>query len=326
MKNVGVLIELDEKGVLKGTNFGMITAAREAGADALYAIISNGDIEKYKEQLQPYGVSKLITLSAEKDFAHSPDLQAKALIDALKHFDLQCLVGLSSVKGRDLLARAAAFLDAPLVLDCLGFDLTEKTALKSHFSGKTVATIRFTGDHFFCGIRPNAIEPKPAAAPSDAHVETFQSDATDPGILKIEKTISSEKDMVELTEANIIISGGRAMASPENFKILHECAALINAAVGASRAAVDAGYVPHSMQVGQTGKTVSPKVYIACGISGAIQHFAGMKTAKKIVAINWDKDAPIYNKCDYGLPGDLFEVIPALTKAIKEIKSRESES
>ncbi len=321
MKNVGILIELDEKGALKGTNFGMITAAREAGGEPLYAIISNGDAEKYREPLQSYGITKLMELSAKDgDFTQSPDLHAGALIDAMNHFDLPCLVGLSSVKGRDLLARVAALLDAPLVLDCLGFDLTERTALKSHFSGKTIATLGFKGDRFLCGIRPNAIEP--VVAPCDAEIVTYQAQATDPGLVKIEKTITTEKDMVELTEANIIISGGRAMSSEENFKILYECAGLINAAVGASRAAVDAGYAPHSMQVGQTGKTVSPKLYIACGISGAIQHFAGMKTAKKIVAINWDKDAPIYNKCDYGLPGDLFEVVPALTEAIKKTLSK----
>jgi electron transfer flavoprotein alpha subunit len=322
MKNVAVLIELDEKGVLKGTNFGVITAARQAGADALYAIISSADGEKYKDLLQAYGISKLITLSAKEDFSQSPDLQAGALVDAMQRFDLHCLVSLSSVKGRDLLARAAALSDAPLVLDCLGFHLSEKTALKSHFSGKTVATIGFKGDKFFCGIRPNAVEPIPAPASCAADIEAYQAEATDPGFLKIEKTLRSDKDIVELTEADIIISGGRAMAAQDNFKILYECAELINAAVGASRAAVDAGYAPHSMQVGQTGKTVSPKVYIACGISGAIQHFAGMKTAKKIVAVNWDKDAPIYNKCDYGVAGDLFEVVPALTEALKKTLSK----
>jgi electron transfer flavoprotein alpha subunit len=321
MKNVGVLIELDDKGTLKETNFGMITAAREAGGEALYAFISNGNAANYREPLQSYGVTKLIDLSVEDaDLSRSPDLQAGVLIDAMNHFHLPCLVGLSSVKGRDILARVAALLDAPLVLDCLGFNLIEKTALKSHFSGKTIATLRFTGDHFLCGIRPNAIEPVPA--PCDAEVETYQAQTTDPGLLKIEDTISTQKDMVELTEANIIISGGRAMASEENFKILFECAGLLHAAVGASRAAVDAGYAPHSMQVGQTGKTVSPRLYIACGISGAIQHFAGMKTAKKIITINWDKDAPIYNKCDYGLPGDLFEVVPALTEALKKTLSK----
>ena len=125
-------------------------------------------------------------------------------------------------------------------------------------------------------------------------------------------------DISHGTEANIIITGGRPIAAEDNYKILRKCAELVGAAVGASRAAVDAGYAPHSMQVGQTGKTVSPKLYIACGLSGSVQHFAGMKTSKVIVAINTDKDAPIFGKCDYGIIGNLFEVVPVLTEVLKE--------
>ncbi|RLB35723.1 MAG: electron transfer flavoprotein subunit alpha/FixB family protein [Deltaproteobacteria bacterium] len=321
MNNVGILIDLDEKRVIKETNFGVITAVREAGGDTIYGLLLDGDAEQCKEALQLYGVNKVIRILANSDnFLISPDFQAEALIDTMNHYDLSTLVGVASTRGRDLLARVAAISDLPLALDCLSFDLREKTITKSHFSGKTLAKIRYFGDRLVCGIRPNAVEAKKAAC--EAGVETYNTTAQDRGRLKIKEIKIADKDVIELTEADIIISGGRPMGSAENFKILYECAELLGAAVGASRAAVDAGYAPHSMQVGQTGKTVSPKLYIACGISGSVQHFAGMKTSKKIVAINWDKDAPIYSKCDYGLPGDLFEVVPALTKVLKKYKNQ----
>jgi electron transfer flavoprotein alpha subunit len=251
--------------------------------------------------------------------AFSPYLKAKALAGAMKNFKITALFGLSSATGRDVLARVAAFLDAPLALDCVGVNLAESTVIKSHFSGKTFATIKLTGDYFICGIRPNAIEPR--AEPCDAEVMTYQSSAKDTGRLGVREVKQGKAGIVDLTEADIIITGGRPMGSAENYKVLEACAYVLGAGVGASRAAVDAGYAPHAMQVGQTGKTVSPKLYIACGLSGSIQHFAGMKTSKVIVAVNTDKDAPIFNKSDYGIVGDLFEVVPVLTEVLKEEKN-----
>jgi electron transfer flavoprotein alpha subunit len=188
--------------------------------------------------------------------------------------------------------------------------------IKSHFSGKTIAKIKLEGDVFLCGIRPNAIEP--AAVGGEAAAEVFTASAGDNGRLKVMETRGATSGEIELTEASVIITGGRPIASAENFGILRACAKELGAAVGASRAAVDAGFAPHSMQVGQTGKTVSPKLYIGCGLSGSVQHFAGMKTSKIIVAINTDKDAPIFTKCDYGILGDLFDVVPALTEVLRE--------
>ncbi len=316
MSKVGVLIETGEDGV-KEANFGVITAARGARDAEIHAFFLDGSADVCKEALQSYGVRKVVALGAEGgDLSSSPDLQAAALVGAIEHFSLTALLGLSSAIGRDLLARVAALMDASLVQDCIGVDLDGQTVTKSHFSGKTVATIKLNANPLVCGLRANVIEAQ--SAPCEAEVIDYRAAVTGAGRVVVKEVKQSQSRAVDLTEANIIITGGRPIDSADNYKILRECAGLLGAAVGASRAAVDAGFAPHSMQVGQTGKTVSPKLYIGCGLSGSVQHFAGMKTSKIIVAINTDKDAPIFGKCDYGIIGDLFEVLPALTEVLKE--------
>jgi electron transfer flavoprotein alpha subunit len=316
MSNIGILIETGEDGV-KEANFGVITAARGAGSAEIYAFVLDGSAQGCKEALQSYGVGKVVALGAEGgDLSSSPDLQAAALVAAIKHFSLTAVLGLSSAIGRDLLARVAALMDAPLVQDCVGVDLDGRTVTKSHFSGKTVATVKLNASPFVCGLRANVIEAQ--SAPCEADIVDYKAAVQNPGKLVVKEVKQSQSGTVDLTEANIIITGGRPIDSADNYSILRECAELLGAAVGASRAAVDAGFAPHSMQVGQTGKTVSPKLYIGCGLSGSVQHFAGMKTSNIIVAVNTDKDAPIFGKCDYGIIGDLFEVVPVLTEVLRE--------
>jgi electron transfer flavoprotein alpha subunit len=316
MGKTGILLETDD-GEVKATNYGVITAARETGDNEVVGFTMDGSAEACKSAVQEFGVSSVVEVKAgEGDFKASPELQASALAEAMRHYDISALLGLSSTWGRDLMARVAASMDVPLALDCVGVAVRDQEVTKSHFSGKTIARIKLEGDVFLCGIRPNAIEP--AAAPKEATTEVFTASAGDSGRLKVLETKGAVLGEIELTEANVIVTGGRPIASAENFDILRACARELDAAVGASRAAVDAGFAPHSMQVGQTGKTVSPKLYIGCGLSGSVQHFAGMKTSKIIVAINTDKDAPIFTKCDYGILGDLFEVVPALTEVLKE--------
>jgi len=316
MSNIGVWIETSEQGV-KEANFGVLTAARRQEGAAVYAFLMDAEAGDCKDILQSYGAHKIVIISVEGgDPAAHPDLRASALAEAIKHFEISALLGLSSASGRDLLARTAALMDVPLIQDCIGIDPAAKTVIKSHFSGKTLATIRFNSNPYLCGLRPNAVEPQ--TAPCEAEILNFVVSDQPSGKLVVKEVKQSSSKAVELTEANIIITGGRPIASADNYKILRECAAIVGAAVGASRAAVDAGFAPHSMQVGQTGKTVSPKLYIGCGLSGSVQHFAGMKTSKVIVAINTDKDAPIFGKCDYGILGDLFEVVPVLTEVLKE--------
>lgn len=315
MRKIGILLETKD-GALKKTNFGVVTAAR-ADDHELYGFLVGGGGDDHKTALEEYGIRKLVDITA-KDGVHdwNPVSWSGVIIDAMNHFGVNTLLGLTSAQGKELLPRIAAALDAPLVMDCIDFNLSLGRAKKSQFSGKTVATIQVKGPFYLYGVRPNVFEATPSHA--EAEVITFQTDFESDGLV-VKEVRQDDAKGVELTEADIIISGGRGMKNSDNFRILSECADLIGAAVGASRVAVDAGWVPHSMQVGQTGATVSPKVYIACGISGSVQHFAGMKTSGLIVAINTDAEANMVKKCDYYMVADLFEVIPLLTSQLAAI-------
>ena len=314
MSKIGVFIETVDQEI-KQSVFGVISAAASAGE--VVGFLLNGQADTYKDQLAAYGVTELVDLAAgDIVFSKSPQAAGEALAKGATNFGVTALVGVSSPTGNDLLARAAMALKAPLALDCIDVDFNNSTVKKSHFSGKAIATLEMTGELFVCGIRPNSFEAVEAPGSIIVTPHTIDIENSDDIIVTaVEAAGSGKKD---LTEATVIISGGRPMASSENFKILDDCAEKLVAVVGASRAAVDAGFVPHSMQVGQTGKIVSPKLYIGCGLSGSVQHFAGMKTSKVIVAINTDKDAPIFSKSDYGIIGDLFEVVPALTKELEK--------
>ncbi len=306
----GILIEIESNSI-KETSLGVLTAA--AGQD-IFALVPLDDISAVKEKLTEYGADHIVSMKSMSHEKVSPDFQAQILIEAVKEFKLEALIGTASTLGKDLITRAAVILDEALMSDCIQLDIESKTGVKSHFSGKTFATLKSSGSILVATIRPNAIEP--SAKPGSGHILEFDPDADDSGMLKIIEIKKDAGEKLDLMEAPVVISGGRAIDSAENFKMLESCATKLGAAVGASRAAVDAGFAPHTMQVGQTGKTVSPRLYIACGISGAVQHFAGMKTSKVIVAINKDKDAPIFSKCDYGIIGDIFEVVPKLTEKL----------
>jgi electron transfer flavoprotein alpha subunit len=316
MAKIGVLIET-EKDEIKKTNFGTITAVRDGGKNEVVALLLGVDANPVQETLAAYGAQKIVQITVDgADLLSSPDLQARALVDVIHHFALDGLIGLASARGRDVFARLSALLNVTLASDCVGINFDDKTVRKSHFSGKTMATIKLNSGLLLCALRPNAIEAE--KAPTDSQVESYTAAAKDPGLVKILEVKKGDTRKMDLTEADVIITGGRPIESAENYKMLDECADQLGAAVGASRAAVDAGFAPHSMQVGQTGKTVSPRLYIGCGLSGSVQHFAGMKTSKVIVAINTDKDAPIFQKSDYGIIEDMFEVVPVLTEILRE--------
>ena len=319
MQKIGILIETSAQD-LKPTIYGVITAARGEGHE-IYGLVFDGKGAQYREDLQAYGIQKVVDIqSAEGLLSWNPHNWAMAIIQAMDQLGIHILLGLTTYRTKDVFPRIAAMLDAPLLLDCIGVDLKTLTAEKSQFSGKTIATVRMRGKHFLFGIRPNVIEARPA--PTKAEVVSCRIQIDDESLL-VEALKPDSAGTMDLSEAQIIIAGGRGMQNGENYKILHECADVLGAAVGASRVAVDAGWVPHSMQVGQTGTTVSPNLYIACGISGSVQHFAGMKTSGVVVAINTDAQAAMMQHCDYGIVGDLFEVLPLLTRQLKTALNRQ---
>jgi electron transfer flavoprotein alpha subunit len=316
MAEIAILIETD-RGEIKPSCYEVITAACMDESCTVIAFLPDQDPLKHRGSLEKYGADRIVGIKRSGTLLNGrPEAAAADMAEAVKRFKPDALAASGTRWGNDMLARISAILDIPLVLDCTHVDFTAREVHKSRFSGKTTAVLNFEPGLFACSIRPKAMQAR--YSPSKAEIVEFQSAASDPGRIRITGVRGNPDAPLDLSEASIIISGGKAMGSTENFTLLHACARKMGAAVGASRAAVDAGFAPHSMQVGQTGKTVSPSVYIACGISGSIQHFAGMKTSKTIVAVNTDPEAPIFGKCDYGVVGDLFEIVPALTEAFEK--------
>jgi len=320
MQKIGILIAT-KNGEIKKTNFGVISAARGHDRE-LYALLLEEIRDDQKELLPSYGVHKIVEIkSGDRPIDYNPAAWAQAGIQAVVQFNIDSLLGLADLQGQNLLPRIAAGLNAPLVMDCSAVDLAGHTVKKSQFSGRAVATLKTEGAYHIYGIRPNAIEASPAAC--QAENVSFQAEVQT-GSLAVREIKLSDSRGIDLTEADIILAGGRGMENAENYRVLFDCAEKMGAAVGASRVAVDEGWVPHAMQVGQTGKTVSPKVYIACGISGSVQHFAGMKTAAMVIAVNKDPEAAIMKRCDYFVVADLFEIIPALTTRLKRAVNRDA--
>jgi electron transfer flavoprotein alpha subunit len=271
--------------------------------------------------LAKYGAGKVHKIKGANLDKYSPEGYSSALKDLISKNSYDYVFGGATSVGKDMLPRLASSFNAGLASDVVNFifEGDKFFGTRPLFAGKCLAKVELDGPKpHFVSIRPNALGL--TDAPTAGAGEALDANVSVSDIKAIVKEIvKGASDKVDLTEANIIVSGGRAMKEAANFKILNELADVIGATVGASRAAVDSGYAPHDMQVGQTGKTVSPTLYIACGISGAIQHLAGMRTSKCIVAINTDPDAPIFTKADYGIVGDLFKIVPLLTAEFKTL-------
>jgi electron transfer flavoprotein alpha subunit len=320
----GVLVFAEIRGgAFKSVNRELVTAAlqlSEAGAGPVSLAVVGDGIDTAIDEARQLPVEKVYAVKAAALAAYSTQGYASALNAVIESSGAGIVLFGATAMGKDLSARVAARCGASLFTDCTEIKLVDGAlaALRPVYSGKVYMEVVSTADIQMASVRPNTYPP--AEANGSAEVADVSVDISDGDIGgRVKETVGSSSGRKDLTEAEIIVSGGRALKSGENFGILEQLADALGASVGASRAAVDAGYVPHSMQVGQTGKVVNPKLYIACGISGAIQHLVGMRTSKVIVAINKDDSAPIFQKSDYGIVGDLFEIVPKLTEEVKAL-------
>ncbi len=267
-----------------------------------------------------FGIEKVAFLKNDALNLYSASAYAKALTEFFEQTGADVLVISNTSMGKDLAPRVAAKLDAGIGVDCIDFASEDGNLIATRpvYAGKALVDISLKSDKKIFTVRPNVF-PAERISESQAEVEEYLLEDVDLSTKVV--SVARAEGKLDVAEAEIVVSGGRGMKGPENFHLIEELADLLGGAAGASRAAVDAGWRPHSDQVGQTGKTVSPNLYIAVGISGAIQHLAGMRSSKFIVAINKDKDAPIFGVADYGIVADLFEVMPALIEEVKKVKA-----
>jgi electron transfer flavoprotein alpha subunit len=315
------------EGELRKVALETVTAARQA-ADAS----GNGEVHAFligapgvaarADVLGRHGADLVVVVEHPALARYSPEVFAATVAKRLESGGYRAGFFAASAQGRDLAPRVAARLGVSLASDVTNFQIKGEAVTARHpaYTGKVIVTLRLTSTPALLSLRPGAITP--AEQPRAGRVESIPP-AIDPASARVTVTEMSQRGAtkLDLGEASIIVSGGRGLRAAENFRLVEELAAAIgNAAVGATRAVTDDGWRPPTDQIGQTGRLVSPDLYIAVGISGAIQHLAGMRTAKTIVAINKDKDAPIFKIADYGIVGDLFEVVPRLTEEIRKVR------
>ncbi len=320
-----VLAVLEQRdGMLRKVSREVVTGGRRL-ADALGSgtvdalVVAAGPV-RGTEALGGFGADTVITLTNPAFGSYAPEGYARAIVDRVKAGGYGAVVFAASATGKDLAPRVAARLGRPLAQDVtdVAVESGAVIAIRPVYAGKALLKIKVAGSPAVLSLRPNVFTPVQRPKPGTPEVASVAGAA---GRVVVKQVKAAPAGTLDVAEAPIVVSGGRGLKEPANFKVLEELAAALGgrAAVGASRAVVDAGWRPHADQVGQTGKTVSPTLYVAVGVSGAIQHLAGMRTSKVIVAINKDKDAPIFKVADYGIVGDLFEVVPKLTEEIRKL-------
>jgi electron transfer flavoprotein alpha subunit len=316
MAEVLVLAELNPAGGgVRKTTLEALTAARALGEPSAVVIAAPGTAAGVRETLAEYGAATVYVAESPEIDEYLVAPKAEVLARLVQERSPAAVVIPSSPEGKEIAARVAVKVGSGFLTDVTGI-AADGTATQVAFAGSTIVHSKVTAGIPIYTLRGNSITPEPApAAGTEQQVPVSISDAAK-GARVVDRVVEQKSSRPELTEASIVVSGGRGVASAENFAIIEALADSLGAAVGASRAAVDSGFYPHSFQVGQTGKTVSPQLYVAVGISGAIQHRAGMQTSKTIVAINKDPEAPIFELADFGVVGDLNAVVPAATEQI----------
>ena len=318
----GVLVFVEQReGLLKSTAFEAVTLGKDIissiGGD-LNAVLIGSDVAGIIPEISEQGLDKVYIADDEELKFYDGGRYAGIIEEAVNKADPAVIIIVASSMGKDIAPRLASALGAGVATECTAVEVDggRIIATRPVYAGKALVKLKFKSELQILTIRPNVF-PVSRQEPNAPEVIKLEASERKEPVKGVEH-VKSERP--ELTEASIIVSGGRGMGGPENFHLTEELADELGAAVGASRAVVDAGWRPHSEQVGQTGKTVSPNLYIACGISGAIQHLAGMLSSKNIVAINKDPDAPIFKVATYGIVGDLFEVIPRMVEEVRKIK------
>jgi len=317
----GVFVITEQRdGLFRKVSFEAVSEGRRIadglGTDLTAVLVGSG-IEGIAGELEKYGPDKILLADDPALAEYTTDAYTNVIADLIQSVDPAVILIGASVQGKDQSARLTARLDAGLAMDCTAIKLESGKLIctRPMFGGKIFADVEIEGSLQVIAIRPNVMDIVETA--KDCVVEKASVNVGEVKTAVVEKSLDTG-DKIELTEADIIVSGGRGTAG--NFAAIEQLAAAFGGAVGASRSAVDEGWRPHSDQVGQTGKVVSPVLYVACGISGAIQHLAGMSTSKFIVAINKDPEAPIFSKADLGIVGDLAEVVPAMAEEVKKVR------
>jgi len=309
-----VLVEHAD-GQVKKVSLELLTAARALGEPAAVVLGAAGTAAALRDTLAEYGAVRVYAGESDDLDSYLAGPKAEVLSALVQQVQPAAVLFASTAEPREIAARVAVRTGSGLITDAVGLD-ADGTATQNIFGGATVVQSRVSRGTPLITLRGNSVDAAPAPAAGEIQpVEVNVSDAAK-GARIVDRVAEQVSSRPELTEASIVVSGGRGMGGADNFALIEKLADTVGAAVGASRAATDAGWYPHTSQVGQTGVTVSPQLYMAVGISGAIQHRAGMQTSKTIVAVNKDPEAPIFEIADFGVVGDLFNVVPQLTEEL----------